>query len=318
MPPVPAGRKFEIVTQALALAEERGYIPLADAAAEIGVSVEQLRELLGPVLFLEFEDGQGGWIEHTHEFVLDEDDVLQLEAGHTNWLRDLVATAPSNEGLLRLYIAATVFQATSPRESPDLDRALAKLRQAIAMEMVIPVDRPRATAVADQARTAHRSLRFRYVKWKSPVAEDREILPYDVYSDWGHWYVWGPKVDDPDGIVRTWRLDRMHDPVAGDRTFDPPLDLPPRGWFDLSEHTRTLTVVVPETRLPALPRPHTVQAREVLADGRIRAVIAVAGDRQLDHLLVALGPDGEVLDPPEYAKRRRDEARRLLAHVEAD
>jgi proteasome accessory factor C len=316
MPPVPAGRKFEVVTQALALAEERGYIALTDAAAEIGVTVDQLRELLEPVLYLEFPDAQGEIIGHTHEFALDEDDVLQLEPGHTNWLRDLVAAAPSNEGLLRLYVAATVFQATSPRESADLDRALAKLRQAIAMEMVIPVDRPRATKVADDARTAHRSLRFRYVKWKSSVAEDREILPYDVYSDWGHWYVWGPKVDDPDGIVRTWRLDRMHDPVVGDRTFDPPLDLPPHGWFDLSEHTRTVTVVVPETRLPALPRPHTVESRELLPDGRVRAVIEVAGDRQLDHLLVSLGPDGEVLDPPEYAKRRRDEARRLLAHVE--
>lgn len=317
MPPVPASRKFEIVTQALALAEERGFVALSDAATEIGVTVDQLRELLEPVLYLEFPDGQGEVIGHTHEFVLDEDDVLQLEAGHTNWLRDLVATAPSNEGLLRLYIAATVFQATSPRPSVDLDRALAKLRQAIAMEMVIPVDRPRATEVADQARTAHRSLRFRYVKWKSTVAEDREILPYDIYSDWGHWYAWGPKVDDPDAVARTWRIDRMHDPVLGDRTFDPPLDLPPRGWFDLSEHTRTVTVVVPETRLPALPRPHTVVSRDLAPDGRVRAVIEVAGDRQLDHLLVSLGPDGEVLDPPEYARRRRDEARRLLAHVEA-
>lgn len=316
MPPIPASRKFEIVTTALALAEERGYVTLADAAAAAGVSVEQLRALLEPVLYLEFKNAQEEIVGHTNEFLLDEDDVLQLEPGHTNWLRDLAASAPSSEGLLRLYIAATVYQATAAAASPALDRALVTLRQAIAIDMVVPVNRPVGTEVAEQARLRHRSLRFRYTRFKDDRATDREVLPHDVYSSWGHWYVSGPEITNPDSEAKQWRIDRMQDIAVGDIGFEPPFELPPHDWFDLSEHRRVVTVSVPESRLAALPRPHRVLARETEPDGRVRAELEVAGDRQLDHLLVSLGPDGEVVDPPEYEVRRQVEARRLLAHLD--
>ena len=77
-----------------------------------------------------------------------------------------------------------------------------------------------------------------------------------------------------------------------------------------------MTVRVPASRLPALPRPHTIRSQSADGNGWVRAEIEVAGDRQLDHLLVALGPDGEVLDPPDYQQRRRDRAKVLLAHLD--
>ncbi len=315
MPPVSASRKFEIVTTALALAEERGAIAIADAATIAGVSTDQLRELLEPVLFLEFRDGDGEIIDRTHEFLLDERDVLQVEPGQSNWLRDLAASAPSSEALLRLYVAATVYQATAAKPSADLDAALRKLRQTIAIEMVVPVHRPEGTETAETARTRHRSLRFRYLKWKDDTATDREVLPYDVYSDWGHWYVVGPEAHDPAGLVKHWVVNRMQDVTIGSITFDPPVELPARDWFDLGYRQRIVIVRVPQHRLPALPRPHTVLAIADDGDGFVRAEIELAGDRQLDHLLVSLGPEGSVIGPPEYEVRRANEARRLLAHL---
>ena len=115
--------------------------------------------------------------------------------------------------MLRLYIAATVYQATTAKSSFPLDRALEKLRQAIAIDMVVPTNRPRGTEIAEEARTLHRSLRFRYVKWKDDAATDREVLPYDVFGNWGHWYVSGPEVGDE--TVKQWRIDRMQDISLG-------------------------------------------------------------------------------------------------------
>lgn len=310
MPPMPASRKFDLLTGTLALAEERGCIALAEAAAILDVSVERLRQLLEPVLYLEFRDGDGELIDQTRAFFLDESDVLQVDSG--NWLRDLAATAPSNEGLLRLYIAATVFQATSARPSPTLDRALQKLRQAIAIEMVIPTSRPDGTDTAEEARIRHRSLRFRYVKHKDVVVTDREVLPYDVYGNWGHWFVSGPELGDD--VVKQWRIDRMHDVQIGEVGFDPPLEREDHDWFDLTEHLRTVTICVPAHRLAALPGPHTVKSQAVDGEGMVRAEIEVAGDRQLDHLLVALGPGGEVIAPTEYRQRRRERLKLLLEH----
>lgn len=313
MPPLPATRKFEIVKDALALAEERGFIPLAEAAGIIGVSADQLREFLLPILHLEFLDSQGVPIDQSGAFLLDEDDILQVDTG--NWLRDVTAAAPSSTALLRLHIAASAYQATTNKVSPALDRVLEKLRQAVAIEMRLPSIRPDATGIAEDAYRQHRSLQFRYTKWKDDVATDREVLPYNVYGSWGHWYVQGPEVDDR--VMKHWRIDGMQDATVGTIDFEPPIDLPERGWFDLSDQLRTVTVRVPASRLAALPRPRTIKSEEPEPDGRVCAEIEVAGDGQLDHLLVSLGPDGEIVEPVEYRQRRSDRARVLLEHLDA-
>ena len=314
MPPVSASRQFEIIAGALALAEERGGVPLADAAQRVGVSTEQLRKLLEPVLFLEFRDGLGVLIDESRAFFLDvSSDVLQVDEGH--WLRDWDASAPSRDAALRLLVAATVYQASAEQPSDALDSALAKLRQLVAIDMVVPVDRPPAFNIAERARREGRSLRFRYTKWKDDAATDREVFPWDVYGKWGHWFVHGPEVGG--GEAKSWRVDRMDAAVVGAGRFDPPDELAEQTWFDLSEHRHRVVVRVPTGLLAALPQPRTVISRIDEPGGMVRAEIEVSGERQLDHLLVALGPDGEVLDPPDAKTRRSARARALLDAINA-
>ena len=57
---------------------------------------------------------------------------------------------------------------------------------------------------------------------------------------------------------------------------------------------------------------HLVVSSADDGDGYVRAEIEIAGDRHLDHLLVSLGPDGEVLKPVEYQDRRVAYAEKLL------
>lgn len=312
MPPVPVTRQFEIITAALALAEERESIGLTEAAELLGVGRDQLVELLMPVVYLEFRDAMGEVIAQLDAFDLDVDaDMLHVRAGH--WLRDWDADAPPGDAAVRLFVTATVYQASGPT-SPALDAALRKLRQAVAVDMVIPTARPAGLEAAELAYQRARSLRFSYTKYGEDVATDREVYPYDVYGEWSHWFVWGPEVGDD--TPKNWRIERMSDVQVGAESFDPPDDVAPRGWFDLSHLVRQVTVVVPATRVAALPQPHTVLAQTDEPDGRVRLEIEIAGEAHLDHLLVALGPDGDVVKPQEYRARRAAHAARLLAHVD--
>jgi predicted DNA-binding transcriptional regulator YafY len=306
MPPVSAARHFEIISTVLALAEERGSVALSDAAGVVGVPVKQLRVLLDPVLYLEFRTADHEVVDQTRAFLLDESDTLQVV--DRNWLRDLQSNPPSHDAALRLLVSATVYQATEP-PSPALDSALAKLRAHVAINLVLPVDQPPCLDAARAAHVGRKSLRFRYVKWKDAIATEREVLPYTVFGKWGHWFVQGPEVGSE--IRKEWRIDRMDSAVVGDTRFELPDDVIIPDWLDLSDLEQTVTVRVTEAVLASLPQPHQIDSQR--ADGEfVVAEITVAGEHQLDHILVALGPDGSVLAPAELAERRRTVARKLL------
>jgi predicted DNA-binding transcriptional regulator YafY len=313
MPPRSAQSVFRIVSGALALAEERESVSLTQCAGAFDIDRAELIELLRPVIYLEFRDSMGEVVTQVDAFDLDPDtDMLHVRGGH--WLRDWDASGPGRDAALRLFVTAAVYQATGDG-SVALDGALTKLRQMMAIDLVVPTDRPAALGVVDDAFWSRRSLRFRYTKHKDDVATDREVLPYDVYGQWGHWFVAGPEVGAD--VVKRWRVDRMSSATVGTVEFDPPDEPPERGdWFDLSELRRTVTVRVPETRVAALPQPFEELSREVEPDGRVRLELAIAGDRHLDHLIVSLGPDGELIAPEDLHDRRRARAAALLAIYE--
>jgi predicted DNA-binding transcriptional regulator YafY len=108
----------------------------------------------------------------------------------------------------------------------------------------------------------------------------------------------------------------MTDARLGAIMFDlpEPSDLP--DWLDMSAVERTVTVRAPRAVLDTLPQPHTLGEIRACSDGRVEVRITVAGDRQLDHLLLSLGPDASVSEP-EYASRRRALAAAALANTNA-
>lgn len=316
MPPLGKVRHFEILVAVTAMLDERAAtadpdVPLAEAAAAVGVEPEELRRLLEPLLYLEFRIG-GDYLVSSRDFFLDEEtDELRLEGQGRHWLRDLRATPPEHDTALRLLVAGTVYQADAPH-SPALAAALDALAREVSATLVVPIVRPPLLDVVQDARRRMRSLRFRYSKAGHDDATDREMLPWRVYSRWGNWYCWGPDVGDTE--PKSFRVDRMISAELGTVDVDPPPELDPPDWFDLAAVERTVTVVAPTLVIDSLPQPNRIESRAPSGDGRERARVTVAGERQLDHLLVALGPDGEVLDP-ELARRRRDWATHLLDRV---
>lgn len=305
-------RRFEILDRVLDLARENDGIRITDAATVVGVPAEDLRQLLREMLLVEFRTEAGDRVSVADGYYLGTDDELIV---NDDWLGRLERHSLDPDRVLRLSLAASVYRRITPQPLPVLRDAIRKLDALRGIEIVLPVELP---DVLDEARRAVRigtSLRFHYLKPKCDTASEREILPYGVYHEAGHWYAYGPEI----GLVgefKQWRFDRMTQVSIGEHRFDRPRDPRPREHSDLSALTRRVEVRLPAHLVRALPEPHTIVERSDDEDGFVRMTIDVIGDAYLDHLLIALGPRGEVISPPEYRERRRARARLLLAHID--
>jgi predicted DNA-binding transcriptional regulator YafY len=314
MPAMNKQRHFEILRATLALAEEQRTVSLEDAAEEVGVDVETLRGLLEPVLFLAFYTPNHEMVSEDRAFLLTEDGWLKVDEEH--WLRDLASEPPDPDTALRLFVAGLAYQAIAAGRTPDLDRALRKLHAVVAAHLHLAIEKPSCLGVAQDAWRHGRSLRIRYLAYGGEEATDREVLPYRVYSRWGHWYLQGREVGAGDGAEpKQFRIDRMVTAEIGDLRFDPPLDTEIPEWFDLEEHERTVTLRLTRAQLDGLPRPHRVARVDEIGRGAgepVEADVVVIGDRALENLLVCLDRDVEVVTP-EYRDLQRTHAARLLA-----
>ena len=213
-----------------------------------------MRALVGPAVLIEFRTPDGEIVHGETAFVLFDDDTLAVDSAH--WLRDLAAAPPPPDAALRLLISGMTMQAVATAATPDLDRAVAKLRSAVDTELRLPAERPPCLATAQRAYAVGRSLRCRYLSDGAPEARARELLPYRLFSNWGHWYVHARPVDEL--FPKYFRVDRMSDAELGDVEFDPPdVDEIPV-WFDLDAYDRTVRVRVRADALESLPAPTPV------------------------------------------------------------
>jgi predicted DNA-binding transcriptional regulator YafY len=301
-------RRFEALRTVLGLVEERGSAPLAECAAAAGVDEETMRDVLAAALYVDYYDAGGHLVSESGAFLLDEHGVLSLQEGH--WLRDLAAMPPSPDDALRLLLAGLAMQAVAERPTPDLDGAVAKLRGVVACDLRMDVARPPALATVHEAIEAKRSLRVRYLREGADTPTERELLPYKVWSRWGNWYLTARDINEAD--AKQFRVDRMLDPAVGPTPFDPPTDVELPDWFDLAEHERTVRLRMRADRLEGLPAPHRLGEPTDVGGGRVELDVTVSGDHRLDHLLLCLEPDDEVVAPLEYAQRRRARAQELL------
>jgi predicted DNA-binding transcriptional regulator YafY len=110
-----------------------------------------------------------------------------------------------------------------------------------------------------------------------------------------------------------FRIDRMHDAHLGVVEFDPPPDTEIPDWFDLTHHELQVTLRMRAEQIDALPRASRIAERREVDHGRVEVDVVVTGERRLDHLLVTLDPDVEVVAPEDAQVRQREHAASLLA-----
>lgn len=305
-------RQFEVLTAVLAAVDERGSAPLAEFAERFDVDLGDLHRVVADATLCEFRTTTNEVVSFTDSFLLQPDEVLVKTADH--WLRDLVSVPPEPETVLRLMLAATAVRALDSIPLPDLDSAIAKLRRVMSAEVVIADSEPEWLTVVDRAWRQHRRLRFRYVKDGHTDATDRVIEPHIVYSRWGHWYVEGlPAGEDS---PKVFRVDRIVEAAVGDERFDPPGSVEVPDWFDLSAVEHTVRIRAPVDALASIPQPYRAGQQSTLPDGRVEVDVTIAGAQRLDHLLLVLAPECEILNPPSLSERRRALAEELLALYE--
>jgi proteasome accessory factor C len=208
-----------------------------------------------------------------------------------------------------------------PGADPEgpLGRGLAKLASYLgegdASAVRIDLDRPAvvdelAAAVGDRAL-----LRFAYRSASSDEVVERTVLPRQIYSDRGEWYLAAD--DDRSGSVRTFRVDRIERFERTGEVGTPSSDdlARPGEWFADGSVPRVLVRLGPGARWVVERYPVDDVAGPDDA-GRMTVSLAVASEQWFVRLLLRLGPDVEVLDPPGADAAASAMARRIVDRYE--
>jgi hypothetical protein len=309
MPPFGLKDQLRILAAITARAEEQGEVDLSAAATEFGVDHDVLLGWIDDLVYLERRLIGGDKLDLTDAYYV-EDDTLRVS--DSNWLRDLETDPPEIGVAVALLIAATQYEAMHGARNMPLRTAKAKLTELVGQTYPVIADEPPMKQDVEEyiggSRAQSRSIRMRYVRDDGEVS-DREVDPYDVFALGDRWYLQAR--DHRDDVVKEFRIDRIISCAGGDHRFDPPVpDRLPDG-FDLGHLAATVTVIVDPAILDAIDDVD-VSSQRPLDDGRVEAELVVYGAGRMNHLLVALGPDAEVVAPADLRDRRAARAAAIL------
>jgi proteasome accessory factor C len=219
-------------------------------------------------------------------------------------------TAPEGFTLITAGRAALALPGADP--TGPLARAIDKLEGVLGTGgVVVDLAQPEATAPIITAIDERRRLTISYWSASADEVTERTITPRAVFADRGRWYVVAD--DDRSGDERRFRIDRIIEWRPADGAVEPRQVTVPSGddWFDDAADAVTVTLALEPAGRWVIER---FPVRDVTdSPDRIVAVLSVASERWLRELLLRLGRNAEVLDPPEWSDLAADAARDVLA-----
>jgi len=286
-----------------------------DEAAELfGVPATQLRKDL-ELLFMSGLPpyGPGDLID----VWIDDDGSISISMAD-HFARPLRLT---RQEALAVYLRGTELLATpGVPEAPALASALAKLRASLGADTLGDVagiegatlgTAPPFLDVVRDAAAEHRRLRIGYLAASTNESTERLIDPEEVFSGLGHWYVaaWDLDAD----AERLFRVDRIRSAEPTGDTFTA------RGLAGAGRPLYSPTADDVAVRLRLRPGARwvaeyyaTTDAREV-GDGAIEVTLPSRRLTWVARLVLRLGADVDVLDPPELRELTERTARDTLA-----
>jgi proteasome accessory factor C len=250
---------------------------------------------------------------------VDEDDRIWISmAGH--FARPLRL---SRSEALALYLRGVELVATpGVPDAPALASALVKLRETLGSDALGAAEERIGSAAVDVAtplhldllRVAardHRRVRIDYYSASSGAWTTRTIEPEEVFSSLGHWYVaaWDP---DADG-ERLFRADRIRDAELSDATFEPRgLEGAGRPLYTPSEDDVAVRLRLRPSARWIAEYYATVDPVEG-GDGSLEVTLPARQLGWVARLLLRVGQDADVVDPPELRDLVRSLATDALA-----
>jgi proteasome accessory factor C len=197
-----------------------------------------------------------------------------------------------------------------------LGRGLEKLAGALGDDdtagVRIDLDRPDAATTLTDAAGRGEQVRVRYWSPARDEITERLILPRQVFTDRGEWYVTAD--DDRSGEIRIFRIDRIEsiEPTGAMPTpSDDPLPTP-GAWFTDGSIPRVTVRLGPAARWVVERYPvDTVEGPD--DDGWYTATLAIVSEPWFTRTLVRLGPDVRVVEPEQWRDTAREATGRVLA-----
>jgi proteasome accessory factor C len=252
------------------------------------------------------------------------------------------------EGFALATSARALLAVPGSDETGALSAALAKLDQALgseeARDIGVELDSPTLLPLARQAVADRRPLRVSYYSASTDRVTDREIAPLRVFASEGHWYIdaWCRTAGD----LRRFRVDRVRSAEILDGEFppeatlgpdpEPPAPVHPHSGNHPDSDSGDAPVpepgIPPSRRLdPFVPGPDNHRVRlsldpatvwlvesvpatgpPVTVGDRVEVELFVGGEAWLERLLLRLGPDARVLEPPAFRSLAAAAAARIL------
>ncbi|MFC5994701.1 helix-turn-helix transcriptional regulator [Pseudonocardia hispaniensis] len=292
----------------------RPGIPVAEAAADFGISERQLRRDL-ELLWMCGLPGYGPGDLVDLSFSGDTVTVTE-DAGMRRPLR--LTTAEATALLVALR---TLGEVPGMVDSDAVQRATAKIERAVGdaalagVAVEVSHEKEATIAAVRGALERGRALRIQYYTAGRDAVSQRTIDPMRLLLVEGRSYLeaWCRRAE----AVRLFRLDRVDAVTELDEPAAPPPEAEPAdvsaGLFRPSQEQRTAVLLLePEARWIAEYYP-VDEIIEDEATGRARVALRYAEPGWLVRLVLGLGGGARVLEPPEIAAEVGRRARAALA-----
>jgi proteasome accessory factor C len=309
-PPALLGPRLRRVLAMLPWLLERGTVGVREVAERFGLAEEEVVRDLALVGAFGVDDRVG--LDRLEVDLWDDDPsgeaVVHAFAGA------MLTEAPrltDAHSFAVLTAGRALLAVPGSDQGGSLARALRKLESALGGDVPLEVDLERPAHLDALRAAVDRRERLQVGYWAQyrDAVTDRRIDPLGVYSLRGRWYVLAR--DERSGEERRFRVDRIRSVVPTGETFEhEPVELPADA-FEPPPGAPLVRLVVPPEGRWVLESYDPIQAEE-LADGRVEVSFHLVGERWLERLLLRLGPDARVEDPPELRDLQRRAAERLL------
>lgn len=300
------------------LAERQG-IPLAEAAAQLGVSERQLVKDL-ELLFLCGTPGHlpddlidARW-DDGHVYLSNVDPIARPLRLAVDEALTLMVGLRALADVPGLHGRAAIERAMTKLEAAAGDAASASAQVAVSVS-----EAPTALVELRQALADRRRVRLTYFVPARDESTERDVDPMRVLLVDGRWYLegWCHRAEE----VRLFRLDRVEACQTLDEPGVPPAKASSRDLGDglFRPSSEDLIVTLELGRAAAwVADYYPVEEVTTAGDGTLRVRLRVADDRWLRSLVLRLGGEARIVEPLELAAAVGERARSALAAYAAD